>query len=160
MDEIDNIEIRSEKTRKIIDMNPSVIIRYGTLIITIIMTALFCGSYLFPFPENLQTDATVIIDSDGEMKVCTYIPYSYLNTIHEFMTAQIEFEGYPSSDYGYASAIIYHIEQDVYNINGQNYFVAYMNISESDGIIITPKMNGRGNLLISNKTILQQILKL
>ena len=76
------------------------------------------------------------------------------------MTAQIEFEGYPASDYGYASAIIYHIEQDVYNINGQNYFVAYMNISESDGIIITPKMNGRGNLLISNKTILQQILKL
>lgn len=160
MADIDNIELRSEKTRQIIGMVPSGIVRYGTLIITIIIAILLTVSYFVPYPENLQANATVVVDADGMLNVCAYIPYSHINTIHEGMSAEIEFEGYPSADYGYVSATISHIDKNVQNINGQNYFKVYLNSQSNNTITLLEGMNGTANILISNKSILQKLLKI
>ena len=96
MADIDNIELRSEKTRQIIGMVPSGIVRYGTLIITIIIAVLLAVSYFVPYPENLQANATVVVDADGKLNVRAYILYSHINAIHEGMSAEIEFEGWIS----------------------------------------------------------------
>lgn len=160
MADIDNIELRSEKTRQIIGMVPSGIVRYGTLIITIIIAILLAVSYFFPYPENLQANATVVVDADGKLNVCAYIPYSHINSVREGMRAEIEFEGYPSADYGYVSTTISHIDKNVHNINGQNYFITYMYVGVNNSIIMLPKMNAQANILLSNKTVLQKILKL
>lgn len=160
MADIDNIELRSEKTRQIIGMVPSGIVRYGTLIITVIIAGLLAVSYFIPYPENLQADTTVEINTDGEVNVCAYIPYSHINTIHEGMSAKIEFEGYPSADYGYVSATISHIDKNVQNINGQNYFKVYLNSQSNNTITLLEGMNGTANILISNKSILQKLLKI
>lgn len=157
MADIDNIELRSEKTRQIIGMVPSGIVRYGTLIITIIITVLLAVSYFVPYPENLQANATVVVDADGKLNVCAYIPYSHINTIHEGMSAEIEFEGYPSADYGYVSATISHIDKNVHNINGQNYFKVDLNIHTNNTIILFEGMNGTANILISDKSVLQKL---
>ena len=159
MADIDNIELRSEKTRQIIGMVPSGIVRYGTLIITIIIAVLLAASYFVPYPENLQADATVEINTDDEVNVCAYIPYSHINTIHEGMSAEIEFEGYPSADYGYVSATISHIDKNVQNINGQNYFKVYLNSQSNNTIALFEGMNGTANILISNKSVLQKMFK-
>ena len=160
MADIDNIELRSEKTRQIIGMVPSGIVRYGTLIITIIIAVLLAVSYFVPYPENLQANATVLVDADGKLNVCAYIPYSHINTMHEGMSAEIEFEGYPSADYGYVSATISHINQNVQNINGQNYFKVYLNSHSNNTITLFEGMNGSANILVSNKSILHKILNL
>lgn len=160
MADIDNIELRSEKTRQIIGMVPSGIVRYGTLIITIIIAILLTVSYFVPYPENLQANATVVVDADGKLNVCAYIPYSHINTIHEGMSAEIEFEGYPSADYGYVSATISHIDKSTHNINGQNYFKVDLNIQTNSTIILFEGMEGTANILISNKSILQKMLRL
>ena len=155
MADIDNIELRSEKTRQIIGMVPSGIVRYGTLIITIIIAILLAVSYFVPYPENLQANATVVVDADGKLNV-----YSHINSVREGMRAEIEFEGYPSADYGYVSTTISHIDKNVHNINGQNYFITYMYVGVNNSIIMLPKMNAQANILLSNKTVLQKILKL
>ena len=160
MSDIDNIELRSEKTRQIIGMVPSGIVRYGTLIITIIITVLLAVSYFVPYPENLQANATVVVDADGKLNVCAYIPYSHINTIHEGMNAEIEFEGYPSADYGYVSATISHIDKTVHNINGQNFCVLYMSIPENNNVTMLSGMKGTANILTSDKGIFQKIFKL
>ena len=157
MADIDNIELRSEKTRQIIGMVPSGIVRYGTLIITIIIAVLLAASYFVPYPENLQADATVEINTDDEVNVCAYIPYSHINTIHEGMNAEVEFEGYPSADYGYVSATISHIDKNTHNINGQNYFKVDLNIQTNNTIILFEGMNGTANILISDKSVLQKL---
>ena len=159
MADIDNIELRSEKTRQIIGMVPSGIVRYGTLIITIIIAILLAVSYFVPYPENLQADTTVEINTDGEVNVCAYIPYSHIKTIHEGMSAEIEFEGYPSADYGYVSATISHIDKNVQNINGQNYFKVYLNSQSNNTITLLEGVNGTANILISNKSVLQKMFK-
>lgn len=157
MADIDNIELRSEKTRQIIGMVPSGIVRYGTLIITIIIAILLAVSYFVPYPENLQANATVVEDADGKLNVCAYIPYSHINTIHEGMSAEIEFEGYPAADYGYVSTTISHIDKNVHNINGQNYFKVDLNIQTNSTIILFEGMNGTANILISDKSVLQKL---
>lgn len=84
MADIDSIELRSEKTRQIIGMVPSGIVRYGTLIITIIIAILLAVSYFVPYPENLQANVTVVVDADGKLNVCAYFPYSHIDkTVHK-----------------------------------------------------------------------------
>ncbi|MBQ7820438.1 MAG: HlyD family secretion protein [Bacteroidales bacterium] len=158
MADIDNIELRSEKTRQIIGMVPSGIVRYGTLIIAVIIAVLLAVSYFVPYPENLQADATVEINTDGEINVCAYIPYSYINTIHEGMSAEIEFEGYPSADYEYVSATIFHIDKNVHNINGHNFFKVNLSHKVNNTIQLFEGMNGTANILTSDESILQKIL--
>ena len=157
MADIDNIELRSEKTRQIIGMVPSGSVRYGTLIITIIIAILLAVSYFVPYPENLQANATVVVDADGKLNVCAYIPYSHINTIHEGMSVEIEFEGYPAADYGYVSTTISNIDKNVHNINGQNYFKVDLNIQTNNTIILFEGMNGTANILISDKSVLQKL---
>lgn len=159
MADIDNIELRSEKTRQVIGNMPKGIVRYGTTVISLIIIVLLVVSYFVPYPENLQTDATVEINTDGHVKVCAYVPYSNINTIHEGMSTQIEFEGYPSADYGYVSATISHIDKNVQNINGQNYFKVYLNSQSNNTIALFEGMNGTANILISNKSVLQKMFK-
>ena len=138
-------------------MVPSGIVRYGTLIIAVIIAVWLAVSYFVPYPENLQADATVEINTDGEVNVCAYIPYSHINTIHEGMSSEIEFEGYPSADYGYVSTTILHIDKTVQNINGQNYFKVYLNSQSNNTITLLEGMNGTANILISNKSVLQKL---
>lgn len=160
MADIDSIELRSEKTRQIIGMVPSSIVRYGTLIITIIIAVLLAVSYFVPYPENLQANATMVVDADGKLNVCAYIPYSHINTIQEGMSAEIEFEGYPSADYGYVSATISHIDKTVHNNNGRNYFKVDLSIQTNSTIILFEGMRGTANVLISGKSILQKLFKI
>lgn len=160
MGDIDNIELRSERTRQIIGMVPSGIVRYGTLIITIIIAVLLAASYFVPYPENLQADASVAVDADGKSNVCAYVPYSFINTIHEGMSAEIEFEGYPSADYGYVSATISRISKDVKDISGANYFKIDLEIKNSNIIAIRKGMKGTVNILVSNESILHKMLNL
>ena len=51
-------------------------------------------------------------------------------------------------------------DKNVHNINGQNYFITYMYVGVNNSIIMLPKMNAQANILLSNKTVLQKILKL
>ena len=160
MADIDNIELRSEKTRQIIGMVPSRIVRYGTLIISAIIIALLIAAYFIPYPDNLQINAMVLDAEDGDLQIQAYVPYSYVSTIHEGMNANIEFEGYPSVDYGYTAAIVTNIDKEVRSINGQNFFTVYMDIPGSKNITLLSEMNGTANILISDTSILHKILKL
>ena len=160
MADIDNIELRSEKTRQIIGMVPSRIVRYGTLIISAIIIALLIAAYFIPYPDNLQVNAMVVNTEDGEQQIQAYVPYSYVSTIHGGMNANIEFEGYPSADYGFIATTVKHINKDVQNINGQNHFTIYMDIQCNENIALLSGMIGTANILVSDKSILHKMMKL
>lgn len=160
MADIDNIELRSEKTRQIIGMVPSGIVRYGTLIITIIIAVLLAVSYFVPYPENLQANATVVVDAAGKLDVCAYIPYSHINSVREGMRAEIEFEGYPASEYGYCTAIIKQIDKKVHHYDRTNYFLVSLEIDDSKEIQIYHGMSGTANILLSSQSILKKLLSI
>lgn len=139
-------------------MIPSGIVRYGTLVISLIIVALLAITYFVPYPENLQVNA-VIDNTDDGIQIYVYVPYSYINTLHEDMSAEIEFEGYPSSDFGYTTAMVTQIDKSVQYLNGQNFFIVYMKVKNNNDIALFQGMNGTANILISNKSILQKMLR-
>lgn len=157
MADIDNIELRSEKTKQIIGTVPSGIVRYGTLITTFVIAVFLTISYYVPYPENLQT-SVVVIDADRNAKACAYIPYSYVNAINDGMSAEIEFEGYPSADYGYMSAIVSYIDKNVYSFDEYNCFMIELNIQIHNNIELYRGMNGTANILISDQSLLKTLL--
>lgn len=123
-----------------------------------IIIALLIAAYFIPYPDNLQVNAIVVDAKGGTQQIQAYVPYSYVSTIHEGMNANIEFEGYPSADYGCVSAIITCIEKEVYDINDQNYFIVYMDMSKSNDIAVHSGMKGTANILISDISVLQKFL--
>lgn len=155
----DNIELRSERTKQIIKMAPPQIVKHGTLIITIIIILLLAASYFVPYSENIEANIVVVSTECGS-KINAYIPYSYVYTINVKMKAVIEFEGYPSSEFGYINATITDIDKEPHNINGQNFFTIYMDIQDNKRFKLFIGMKGTVNILISNKSILQKLFNL
>lgn len=159
MADIDNIELRSEKTRQVIGNMPKGIVRYGTTVISLIIIVLLVVSYFVPYPESLKS--TVMVKStDDEIFICAYIPYSHINSVREGMRAKIEFEGYPASEYGHCTATIRQIDKKVHHYDGANYFVVSLVIDDSKGIQIYYGMSGTANILISNQSILKKLLSI
>ena len=94
------IELRSEKVRHIIGKIPSGIVRYGITIITIVILGLLAGAYFIPYPETISAKVQMTNTRQGTL----IIPYRYVNTIENGMTANIEFEGYNAENYGVAGS--------------------------------------------------------
>ena len=63
-EEIKNpVELRSERVRNIIGRIPSVLVRYGTLVIGLALSALFAVSAFIPYRETVPVKISV--ESDG-----------------------------------------------------------------------------------------------
>lgn len=158
MEIFENIELRSEKAQKAISSTPQGFIRYGTYIISLITVALFTISYFVPYYENIKIDV-IVEEINGDVQMNGLIPYSYINIIQENINAEIEFEGYSSADFGYTTAVITHIDRNIENKSGHNFFGVILKVKkDSCQIKLTDKMKGSAYILISNKSILQRLL--
>ena len=98
----DKIELRSEKVRHIIGEIPSKIVRYGIMIITVVILGLLAGAYFIPYPETISAKVQMTNARQGTIAV----PYKYVNTLARGMTVNIEFEGYDAETYGTANGVI------------------------------------------------------
>jgi hypothetical protein len=61
MDEIKDIELRSEKVRNIIGQIPSRLIRMGITVIFVVVLAVLTGAYFFKIDRTVDVPATLYI---------------------------------------------------------------------------------------------------
>lgn len=144
---MDNIELRSEKTKKMIGAVPSTIVRWGTLIISLIVIGLLTVVYFVPYPENIKVDIIV-----QENRILAYIPYDYINAIEKGMQAQIEFDDYAEK------ATITQINKKAVKQGNMNYFTAVLMPDEDSFGELNVGGKGKANILVVNQTILQKVL--
>ncbi len=95
----DKIELRSEKVRTIIGEIPSRVVRYGIIVITIVISGLLAAAYFIPYPETI--DAKIMIKNETQGTIA--IPYKYINTVRKGMTVSIELEGFDRQKIQYRS---------------------------------------------------------
>lgn len=62
-DHLNKIEIRSEEVQEILGTPPSYIIRWGTTIMLIVLTALLLGSWFFRYPDVIDSDITITTEN-------------------------------------------------------------------------------------------------
>ena len=95
MENIDNIELRSEKVRNVIGKVPPRLVSLGTIIITTIVLALAVAFYKIPYPISIEANGEVI--NQGTVQV--FVPYKYLYLFDEPRTAHVSFEGNNNASY-------------------------------------------------------------
>ena len=150
----DKIELRSEKVRHIIGEIPSKIVRYGIMIITVVILGLLAGAYFIPYPETISAKVQMTNARQGTIAV----PYKYVNTLARGMTLNIEFEGYDAETYGVANGVITATSHIPLQTAEGNVFTAQVRITDCKYNLISG-MTGTASILVSNESILQRIVR-
>lgn len=84
----DKIELRSDKVRRIIGRVPPRLVRTGTAVIAVAMTALLFAEATVHFPITVEAHGGVV---DGGLKV--EVPYRFLYLFDRPRVAWVRFEG-------------------------------------------------------------------
>ena len=150
----DKIELRSEKVRHIIGEIPSKIVRYGIMIITVVILGLLAGAYFIPYPETISAKVQMTNARQGTIAV----PYKYVNTLARGMTVNIEFEGYDAETYGVANGVITATSHIPLQTAEGNVFTAQVRITDCKYNLISG-MTGTASILVSNESILQRSVR-
>ena len=150
----DKIELRSEKVRHIIGEIPSKIVRYGIMIITVVILGLLAGAYFIPYPETISAKVQMTNARQGTIAV----PYKYVNTLARGMTVNIEFEGYDAETYGVANGVITATSHIPLQTAEGNVFTAQVRITDCKYNLISG-MTGTASILVSNESVLQRIVR-
>ena len=150
----DKIELRSEKVRHIIGEIPSKIVRYGIMIITIVILGLLAGAYFIPYPETISAKVQMTNARQGTIAV----PYKYVNTLARGMTVNIEFEGYDAETYGVANGVITATSHTPRQMAEGSVFTAQVSMLDCRYKNISG-MTGTAFILVSNESIFQRVIQ-
>lgn len=152
MEERENIELRSEKVRHLIGEIPPGIVRYGILVITLIVVGLMAGAYFIPYPELVNGRAVALDSSHIEVD----IPYKYVNVLKNGMKASVEFEGYDAEQYGYIDAIIVRMDETPVIYEEGNRFVVSLYV-KGGMYQIEKGMKGTSTVFIAHESVLKRM---
>ena len=151
--ETDNIELRSEKVRHIIGQVPPALVRTGTMVITLVVIALAVAFYTIRYPITIEAQGKVTRNDSVELLV----PYKYLYLFDESRTARITIEGQAEDAAPIVCPITSHNE-NLLIVDGHHYFTAKTYI-RSNGTSVQPGLNVLARIVVSDKTLWQQIFK-
>lgn len=152
--DMDNIELRSEKVRHIIGQVPPALVRTGTMVITLVVIALAVAFYTIRYPITIEAQGKVTHNDSIEFLV----PYKYLYLFDEPRTARITFEGQDNDDAPIVCPITSHNDK-LLVVDGNHYFTAKTYI-RSNGSNVQPGLKVSARIIVSEKTLWQQIFKM
>lgn len=151
---MDNIELRSEKVRILIGEIPPLLIRIGTLIITLIAVMLFLAFYLIPYPTVIETHGIV----NAQKNLTVYVPYKFLYLMDKPLNADITLEGH--GEIIYSGEIIGHSSKPIHR-NNENYFIATAKIKNTNYKIhnMETSVNANVKIILDDKTLWQRFIQ-
>ena len=151
--EADNIELRSEKVRRIIGQVPPVLVRTGTVIVTLVVIAIAVAFYTIRYPITIEAQGKVNDNSTVELLV----PYKYLYLFDEPRMARVTLEGQAEDAAPIEYLIISH-DSRLQSIAGRHYFVAKASVGRC-GRRVQPGLDVFAYIVVSNMTLWQHIFK-
>lgn len=151
--EIDNIELRSEKVRHIIGQVPPALVRTGTMVVTLVVIALAVAFYTICYPITIEAQGKVA----GNGSVELLVPYKYLYLFDKPRTARITIERQDEDAVPIVCAITNHSRRLIVR-DDTHYFVAKASIRPCDSNA-QPGLNVFARIVVSNKTLWQQVFK-
>lgn len=158
MENEDNVELRSEKVRKVIGRIPPLLIRTGTAVITMLVIGMIWGAIRIHFPMTINGQGSV--NNYKWMDKSFYyaninIPYKYLYMFYgQNRIYRVTFEGLPGNVY-YISNKCQDIDTDVKEHNGEKFFTIFVRIDNLWARRNRLKMNqgAKAITVVSDKTI-------
>lgn len=155
MEQKENIELRSEKARMFIGQVPPSLVRFGTVLVTIILLIIAIAFYKTPYPISIEANGEVLAPNTIQV----FVPYRFLYIFKEPRTAFVIFEGYNDVSCQYK---ITDFNPTIIHHNDNNYFKAtgteITNVQKKD-FHVQRHMKVYAKIIVSDKTLWQQIFK-
>ncbi len=160
MEANDNIELRSERVRKIIGKVPPRLISLGITIVTLFIAGMIWVVTTVHFPFTIECSGNIHyfeISSNTYYYANIKVPYRYLYMFHKHRCFNISFEGFRENEIVVATTDGY--DDAVITKDGENYFVAYARISNPRvyGHKIQPNQKFKAVTVVSDKPLLNLI---
>ena len=151
--DIDNIELRSEKVRHIIGKVPPVLVRTGTFIITILVIALAVAFYTIRYPITIEVEGRVMPHDTLQIAVS----YKYLYLFTEPRQVIVTYEGEDRNAQSHVYTIT-SFSRRLLSIGPDNYFIAKASVASDRGHIQIGQ-KAEGQIIVSDKTLWQQVFR-
>ncbi len=151
--DIDNIELRSEKVRHIIGQVPPALARTGTMVISLVVIALAVAFYTIRYPITIEAQGKVMRNDSVELLV----PYKYLYLFDEPRMARITLEGQDNDVASIVCPVTSHNDK-LLIVDGNHYFTTKAPI-HSYGSTIQSGLNVSARIVVSDKTLWQQVFR-
>ncbi|MFC2758677.1 hypothetical protein [Hallella multisaccharivorax] len=153
MSETDNIELRSEKVRHIIGKVPPLLVRTGTVVVTLVVIALAVAFYTIRYPITIEVEGRVMPHDTLQI----VIPYKYLYLFTEPRQVSVTYEGEDTDVRPHVYSIT-SFSRRLLSIGSDNYFIAKASIA-SDKSHVQLGQKAEGQIIVSDKTLWQQVFR-
>lgn len=151
--DIDNIELRSEKVRHIIGQVPPALVRTGTMVITLVVIVLAVAFYIIRYPITIEAQGKVTSNDSVELLV----PYKYFYLFDEPRTARLTLEGQVEDTAPIVCPITSHSDK-LLIVSGKHYFAVKASIRRY-GSHAQPGLRVSARIIVSDKTLWQQVFR-
>ena len=151
--DIDNIELRSEKVRHIIGKVPPLLVRTGTVVVTLIVIALSIAFYPIRYPITIEVEGRVMPHDTLQIVV----PYKYLYLFTEPRQVSVTYEGEDTNARPHVYTIT-SFSRRLLSIGSANYFIAKASVAADKGHIQIGQ-KAEGQMIVSDKTLWQQVFR-
>ena len=151
--DMDNIELRSEKVRHIIGQVPPALVRTGTMVITLVVITLALAFYTIRYPITIEAQGKVTSNDSVEFVV----PYKYLYLFNEPRTARFTLEGQDEDAAPIVCPITSHSDK-LLIVSDKHYFAVKAPIRRY-GSHAQPGLRVSARIVVSDKTLWQQVFK-
>ena len=151
--DIDNIELRSEKVRHIIGKVPPLLVRTGTVVVTLIVIALAVAFYTIRYPITIEVEGRVMPHDTLQIAVS----YKYLYLFTEPRQVIVTYEGEDRNAQSHVYTIT-SFSRRLLSIGPDNYFIAKASVASDRGHIQIGQ-KAEGQIIVSDKTLWQQVFR-
>ncbi len=147
---MENIELRSEKTRRIIGEVPPRLVRTGTLILVLVLVCLAVAVCTIHYPITIEAEGVVLNDSVMRVDV----PFRYIHLMDEHCEANVTMEGETES---MRLPIVRH-DHTLRTTQYGNAFSAYISIGKMSSKV-QKGQQASVSIVVAKKTLVDYILK-
>lgn len=155
------IELKSEDINDILSRPPKWIIRWGNIVMIIIVISLFVLSAIFKLPESVVAPVSI---KQGILTTGTIIlPESKIEKVKVGQQVRISLKNYPHSEFGFVIALVSDIIPESGNSGLNNFYTVTLQLPY--GFVTVKGLNfntnevidGEAEIMTGERTILEKV---
>lgn len=156
IEDIQNLELRSDKVRSIIGQIPHWIIRSGITIISIIIIVLLLGSFYFKYPYTITT-VIEFVEKQNSFVGIVKIPANEISKVKKGQKVEVYFENVKNLRGVVFKTTLSDIPKEVEILNKKGLYL--VKVVEIENLTIRENTNGIAKILTNEMSFFERITK-
>lgn len=170
MKDTDNIHLRSDEVQEILSRPPHALIRYGIMVISMIVIAAFVMSFFYSYPDRISGTVSIkakdqqtennVSSSQTELTGRMLIPAAGMGKVKPGQLVIIKVDEYPYLEFGMLKAEVVRIS----SIPNQKYYAVDVAIGNElqtttgKQLQLLDELNGHGEIITDKSSLMERTL--